>query len=87
VQEALANVARHARARHVEVTLAMQGNALEIAVHDDGVGFDVDARQRNGLGLTGMSERAALAGGQLEIESEPGAGTTLRARFPLPQAS
>jgi len=87
VQEALANVARHARARDVEVTLAMKGNALEIAVHDDGVGFDVDARLPNGLGLTGMSERAALAGGQLEIESEPGAGTTLRARFPLPQAA
>ena len=85
-QEALTNVARHAHARHVEVTLAIQGNALEIAIRDDGVGFDVDRRQRNGLGLTGMSERAALAGGQLEIESEPGAGTTMRARFPLPQA-
>jgi signal transduction histidine kinase len=84
-QEALANVARHARARHVEMTLAMPGDTLEIAIRDDGVGFDVE-RRRKGLGLTGMSERAALAGGQLEIDSEPGAGTTLRARFPLTPA-
>jgi PAS domain S-box-containing protein len=84
VQEALINVARHARAAHIEVTLGVQGGALEVAVRDDGIGFDVD-EQRGGLGLVGMSERAALAGGQLEIESAPGAGTTLRARFPLPR--
>jgi PAS domain S-box-containing protein len=83
VQEALTNVARHAGAAQVEVTLAVQGDALEVSVRDDGVGFDVDER-RDGLGLVGMSERAALAGGQLEIESAPGAGTTLRARFLLP---
>jgi PAS domain S-box-containing protein len=82
VQEALTNVARHARAAQVEVTLRTQGDALEVAVRDDGVGFDVDER-RDGLGLVGMSERAALAGGALEIESAPGAGTTLRARFLL----
>jgi len=87
VQEALTNVARHARARHVEVTLAMTGDALGVAVRDDGVGFDVDKRPRSSLGLVGMSERAELVGGQLEIESAPGAGTTLRARFPLPQAT
>jgi signal transduction histidine kinase len=83
VQEALTNVARHARARHVEVTLTAQDVALEVTVRDDGVGFDVE-RLRTGPGLVGISERAELAGGRLDIESAPGAGTTLRARFPLP---
>jgi signal transduction histidine kinase len=82
-QEALSNVARHARARHVEVTLTAQDVALEVTVKDDGVGFNVE-RLRTGLGLAGMSERAELAGGRLDIESAPGTGTTLRARFPLP---
>jgi signal transduction histidine kinase len=82
-QEAMINVARHARARHVEVTLMAQDAALEVTVRDDGVGFDV-ARLGTGLGLVGMGERAELAGGRLDIESAPGAGTTLRARFPLP---
>jgi signal transduction histidine kinase len=85
VQEALTNVARHARARRIEVTLELQGDALEIAVRDDGVGFDVNEHMRTGLGLVGMSERAALGGGQLQIESAPGAGTTVRARFPVKQ--
>jgi signal transduction histidine kinase len=87
VQEALTNVARHASASHVQVMLALQGDVLELTVRDDGVGFDVDRWLRTGLGLVGMSERAELAGGTLEIESAPGAGTTLRARFPLPPAT
>jgi signal transduction histidine kinase len=82
-QEALSNVARHAHARHVEVTLTAQDVALEVTIRDDGVGFNVE-REHTGLGLVGMDERADLAGGRLEIESAPGAGTTLRARFPLP---
>jgi signal transduction histidine kinase len=86
VQEALSNVARHARARHVEVRLTRQDVALEIAVRDDGAGFNVE-RLRAGLGLVGMGERAELAGGHLKIESAPGAGTTVRARFPLPRAT
>jgi signal transduction histidine kinase len=83
VQEALCNVARHASARRVEVALTAQDVALEVTVRDDGVGFSVE-RLRTGLGLLGMSERAELAGGSLDIESVPGAGTTVRARFPLP---
>jgi signal transduction histidine kinase len=85
VQEALSNVAWHARAHHVEVTLTVQDAALEVTVRDDGVGFDAE-RLRTGLGLVGMGERAELAGGRLDIESAPGAGTTLRARFPLPSS-
>ena len=83
VQEGLSNVARHARARHVEVTLTAQDGALEVTVRDDGVGFNVE-RLRNALGLVGMGERADFVGGRLDIESAPGAGTTLRARFPRP---
>jgi signal transduction histidine kinase len=86
VQEALSNVARHACARHSEVTLTAQDVALEVTVRDDGVGFNVE-RLRTGLGLVGMGERAELAGGRLDIESAPGAGTTLRVRFPLPRAT
>jgi signal transduction histidine kinase len=83
VQEALSNVAGHARARNVEVTLTAQNLVLEITVRDDGVGFSVE-QPRAGLGLLGMGERAQLAGGSLDIESVPGFGTTVRARFPLP---
>ena len=81
-QEALSNVARHARARHVEVTLTVQHVAIELTVKDDGVGFNAH-RLRTGLGLVGMGERAELAGGRLDVESAPGAGTTVTARFPL----
>jgi signal transduction histidine kinase len=83
VQEALTNVARHASARNVEVRLMEQDLALEVTIRDDGVGFNV-GRLRAGLGLLGMGERAELAGGRLDIESAPGAGTTIRAHFPLP---
>jgi signal transduction histidine kinase len=82
-QEALSNVARHARARHIDVTLTAHDVAVEITIADDGVGYKVE-RTRSGLGLMGMSERAELAGGGLDIESTPSAGTTVRARFPLP---
>jgi signal transduction histidine kinase len=83
VQEALSNVARHAWARRVEVTLTAQDVALEVTVRDDGVGFNVE-RLRTGLGLMGMGERAELVGGSVEIESVSGTGTTVRVRFPLP---
>jgi signal transduction histidine kinase len=86
VQEALSNVARHARARHVDVTLTTQDVALEVTVRDDGVGFNVE-RLRTGLGLVGMGERADFVGGRLDVESAPGAGTTVRARFPFPRAT
>lgn len=83
VQEALTNIARHARARHVEVTLTAQDIALGVTIRDDGIGFDVE-RVGTGLGLLGMRERAELVGGSLDIESTPGAGTTVHGRFPLP---
>jgi signal transduction histidine kinase len=78
-QETLANVAHHARARHVTVSLVQTRDRLTLAVSDDGVGFDpdvVDAERH--LGIRGMHERAEMVGGLLEIESYPGRGTTVR---------
>jgi signal transduction histidine kinase len=92
IQEALTNVARHARARTVGVELRREGTILELLVHDDGVGFDPGAvlSEASGLGLHGMQERVALLGGSAEIESTPGHGTSVRARIPsvsLPPAT
>ncbi len=87
LQEALTNVARHARAGRVRVVLAQTAGELSLIVEDDGVGFDPrrlrsGRRRRPSLGLIGISERVALVGGSLEITSRVGAGTTVRARFP-----
>ena len=83
VQEALTNVARHAQARTVSVVLnRIEGTAVAV-VEDDGVGFDPEAVGRGRLGLLGMRERVDLLDGQLDVESSPGAGTTIIARIPL----
>jgi len=87
-QEALSNVIRHAQARVVEIELTESAAALHLMVRDDGAGFDVAAaRQRATIGvsqgLLSMQERVALVGGDLQIDSTPGAGTTVRARLPL----
>jgi signal transduction histidine kinase len=90
-QEALENIVQHAGAAHITVGLGHQGNRLVLAVADDGQGFDarpsgtarspdtagaVDAGQR--FGLQGMRERAGMAGGSLDVTSQPGQGTTVR---------
>ena len=85
VQEALANVAKHAAADNVEVTIRSRGDSIEAIVTDDGAGFDAGL-STGGLGLLGMRERAALAGGNLEVRTAPGAGTTLRFVIPLEAA-
>ena len=87
-QEAFTNLIRHAQARRVEVELRVGGGVLELVVRDDGRGFDVGGACRRATrggsqGLISMQERVALAGGELEIDSAPGQGTTVRARFPL----
>lgn len=87
VQETLTNIARHARAKHVTIELRREDDMLMMAVQDDGCGFDVsEARARaargGSIGVLGIQERAALVGGQCEIESSPERGTTVRARFP-----
>ena len=88
-REALTNVFRHAEARRVSVLLERRADHVLLIVEDDGKGFDADALLQASatggrLGLLGMQERAALASGTVEIESSPGAGTTVFARLPLP---
>jgi signal transduction histidine kinase len=86
-QEALTNIARHARARNVWLALRYGGAGLQLSVRDDGTGFDVGAardRARAGasMGLLGMQERVSLLGGELEIVCPPDGGTELQAHFP-----
>jgi len=83
VQEALTNVVRHSGARRVAVKLTAEPDTVRVEVHDDGKGFDVRAARGTSQGLSNMHERAALAGGELRIESGTGKGTTVRASFPV----
>jgi signal transduction histidine kinase len=81
-QEALANVARHARARHVDVTLSGDTEAVTLTVADDGQGFDVGTPQ-TGIGLTSISARAAELDGSFAVDSSPGTGTAVRLIIPI----
>ena len=83
LQEVLTNVARHAHASEVRISLARCDDQLVLEVADDGGGFDEGALTgRKGLGLVGMRERAASAGGSFAIESTPGHGTRVRVSVP-----
>ncbi len=89
VQEALTNIAKYAHAKTIDLRLFRQAQEVILVVHDDGVGFGLAAarqraRQGESMGLFGMQERVRLAGGVLSILSEPGRGTTLELRFPIP---
>jgi signal transduction histidine kinase len=86
-QEALANVAKHARASRVGLTLSYMEDLVTLDVRDDGVGFNPDTKRANGsmtggFGLTGMRQRVQRLAGRLEIESEPGTGTAISASVP-----
>lgn len=81
-QEALVNVARHSGATAASVTAARTGNRLRLVIEDDGRGFDPGASTRR-HGLLGMSERMALLGGQLHIDSSPAGGTAIIAELDL----
>ncbi len=84
VQEALTNVARHAKARQVTVQLLAEAGVLELAVQDDGLGISPEAqRSPEAFGIMGMRERVHALGGVLEIHGAPGKGTRVLARFPL----
>jgi signal transduction histidine kinase len=82
VQEALANVHRHARARRVSVTLSYMGDQLSLDVQDDGKGYD-PAAPAGGYGLLALRERLEAAGGRVTVESAPGEGTTVSVQVPL----
>ena len=81
VSEALTNVAKHASATHASVTLTSGDGRLAVEVSDDGVG---GADIALGTGLRGLGDRLAAINGQLDIDSKPGHGTTLRASIPCP---
>jgi PAS domain S-box-containing protein len=82
-QEALNNIAKHAQAKNASVLLKEIDYKVVLIIEDDGVGFNVEeAARKEGLGLIGMGERAALLNGEIEIESSIGNGTTIYARVP-----
>jgi NarL family two-component system sensor histidine kinase LiaS len=83
-QEALNNVAKHARARQVWIVLERNGDGLLLAVRDDGTGFDPQAGVRpTAVGLVGIQERVKQLGGLLRLTSHPGEGTEVRVLLPL----
>jgi signal transduction histidine kinase len=82
-QEALRNVAKHAGKTHVRVTLLGSDGRIRLSVRDLGEGFDASDGHVRGLGLLSMQERARLVGGELQISSELGQGTTVEAEIPL----
>ncbi|MEI6278271.1 MAG: sensor histidine kinase [Verrucomicrobiae bacterium] len=85
-QEALTNVARHAKASHAEVSIHCLDGAIRMEITDNGTGFEVDgmssAKKRNRLGLLGMRERVEMVGGTFCVKSAPGKATTIRVEIP-----
>jgi len=87
-QESLNNIVKHAGARQATVVLRRSGNSVLLRVVDDGCGFDVEALTRGSerhtsFGLMIMAERATMMGGELDLQSDPGLGTTLTAILPI----
>ena len=87
VQEAVNNAIRHGQSRRIDITAGVDQKELTLVIQDDGAGFDSDARadiaNRSGLGLIGMSERAALLGGRFALVGRPGAGVRIEVAIPL----
>ena len=81
-KEAVNNAARHSHCSHVAIDLRRDGSHLVLSVADNGVGFDT-SRESHGQGLASMRRRAERLNGTLEIQSSPGAGTTVTLRVPL----
>jgi signal transduction histidine kinase len=86
-QEALANVAKHAEASRVGLTLSYMEDVVTLDVRDDGVGFDPNVPRADGFGLLTMRQRVSRLAGAFEVESEPGSGTAISASVPaIPMA-
>jgi signal transduction histidine kinase len=89
IQEALTNIARHAKAHTIEICLDIRNGQLRLFIKDDGIGFDVQSHmeshgfERGGIGLLGMRERAASVGGKFTITSSKNDGCTVIADLPL----
>ena len=81
VQEALHNVSRHSGAKAVVITVRNVDGSLSLSVADDGRGFDPE--RTRGMGMLGIEERIRQLGGQFEVQSAPGKGTTLRSTLPI----
>ncbi len=83
--EALSNVTRHAHAQHIHVTAEQSDHTFQLAISDDGKGFDLAQveREDGGLGLRNMQQRARLHGGTVEIKTAPGKGTKFILRLPV----
>jgi signal transduction histidine kinase len=92
-QEALANCRKHARAKHVWVTLSYMNNLVSLNVQDDGVGFDPHQRHTStsdhsgGVGLNSMRQRVEQLGGTILLQSTPGKGATLMAALPVTESN
>jgi signal transduction histidine kinase len=82
-QEALRNVARHAGSRDAALALELSDGHVVLRISDRGRGFQPASNRQPGIGMVGMQERAALAGGYFQVRSEPGQGTVVQAAFPL----
>jgi len=82
VQEALTNATKHGHAKRAVIEVFEHDTNIELTVRDDGSGFEPGTHS-DGFGLLGMQERTALLGGELRIDSKPGAGTTIHARLPI----
>ena len=85
-QEALNNVREHAQAAYVRLDLMIAPPTIELRIEDNGRGFDQRSIERNRYGITGMNERVKLLGGELRVESAPGAGTRVRVVVPFPSS-
>jgi NarL family two-component system sensor histidine kinase LiaS len=86
VQEALANIARHSQANHVEIGLIYSKDAITATISDDGLGF-YPVETLSGFGLRSMGERTEALGGSLSIESKPGEGTSVSSSIPITESA
>ena len=88
MQESLTNVARHAQASRVEITLDGANGELTLRVRDNGCGFaPADPRKPNSFGLVGLRERVYLLDGEITVDTAPGKGATIEVRIPMPQGA
>jgi signal transduction histidine kinase len=83
VQEALHNATRHSKATHIRVTVQRDASGVRAEIQDDGGGFH--SRLEKGMGILGMEERVRHLGGEFQVHSEPGRGTSVSIRLPLKQ--